>query len=317
MSTLNLQVSQNVDDGYEIYNPNYYTFSNSGVLFSNNYASSQRFQPFFRFLNVTIPNGATINSAYLVLKCSQSNLNGWSSPAIYYTHIYGIAEDNCAEFSSVNRPGLRTLTSNNNSWQIPAIVSNTEYTSPDLKTVIQEIIDRAGWSSGNALGLYAIVDTMPTTSTYLKGFYNYSQNINYSAKLNIDYTYSTGGIDHRITINDSIGLVDFIGKAPVRKPSDNLVITDSISKKITVNILESMTLNDRILVNGFINSLLVTPVDTIDLTESIGKNFIKRINDSLSLIDKSIVTNTVGGNPVVPEQDILFEKISDNLFIKI
>ena len=74
-------------------------------------------------------------------------------------------------------------------------------------------------------------------------YFDYSQNINYTAKLNIDYTYSTGGIDHRITINDSIGLVDFIGKAPVRKPSDNLVITDSISKKITVNGSEFLNTN--------------------------------------------------------------------------
>ena len=35
-----------------------------------------------------------------------------------------------------------------------SVTTDTVYTSPDIKDIVQEIIGRGGWSSGNSMGFY-------------------------------------------------------------------------------------------------------------------------------------------------------------------
>src|SRR3972149_254864 len=105
---------------------------------------------FFRFLNLPMSQGATIDSAYLTVWT-----HDFSSSNSVNIRVRATAEDNAAAFPSTsqysNDPGTRT-TAYTDGWTIPG-TRTVETTSPDIKNVIQEIVDRAGWSGGNAIAI--------------------------------------------------------------------------------------------------------------------------------------------------------------------
>lgn len=69
----------------------------------------------------------------------------------------GQAIDNAPAFSSTAKISTRTLTSATVNWVPPAWVAAGDagavQQTPDLAAVIQEIVNRSGWSSGNALAI--------------------------------------------------------------------------------------------------------------------------------------------------------------------
>lgn len=145
----------------------------------------------FRFLNVTIPQGATINSAILDFFSAGTAIG--TSPAVIF---YGNAIDDATTFNtSTQKPESKALTT--------ASVTKT-YTSAlwnpttgfgietvDVAAVVQEIINRGGWASGNALSILAY-DNGSANSTYI-GISTYDSNSARGAKLTIDYTVGGGG----------------------------------------------------------------------------------------------------------------------------
>ncbi len=107
---------------------------------------------YFRFQNIGISQGATIQSAYLKV--------------VYYTgsgtadlKIVGTDADNAAAPSHSSDGDTSLHTSAVVSWSNPSTHSTNYQTSPDIKTVIQEIVDRGGWSSGNAIMLQTYYDS--------------------------------------------------------------------------------------------------------------------------------------------------------------
>lgn len=97
-----------------------------------------------RFINLVIPQGSSISSAYLLYKYSGVGGSGtWKFIA------YGIDEDNTADFSSY--PFGRTRTSALNTYNEGQPTSGGTKTM-DVKSILEEIVGRGGWSSGNAVG---------------------------------------------------------------------------------------------------------------------------------------------------------------------
>lgn len=128
----------------------------------------------FRFPNITIPKNAIINSAKLTFV---DNTGSSISRTLNYK-ITGIAEDNTSAFtvSPISTGRTRSHTSAAVDWDFTFTPSiGTVRDTPDIKTVIQEIVNRAGWASGNALGLYVYDDgTTPGTFTYYDYRYYHS-----------------------------------------------------------------------------------------------------------------------------------------------
>ena len=101
-----------------------------------------------RFTNVSINQGATIISATLDYGAQASDTGTTA------VTIKGQADNNASAFLSVNgNISSRTKTSASVNWNLGDWVANNTYSSPDLKSVIQEIVNRAGWQPGNALAL--------------------------------------------------------------------------------------------------------------------------------------------------------------------
>jgi hypothetical protein len=103
----------------------------------------------FRFLNVIIPAGSHIVSAKLTLRSV-----GILSNVTVNTRIRAEAADNPATFSTSANFDARTWTTAHVHWNdIAAWSSLADYDSPDFAAVLQEVISRPGWASGNAVAI--------------------------------------------------------------------------------------------------------------------------------------------------------------------
>ena len=105
-----------------------------------------------RFLNVGIPQGAKIISAYVVFEASDSDNENTDIT------IRGQDADNASRFDHEeddisDRPKTSAAVAWNN---IPEWSENNYYKTPHLVSIIQEIEDRPGWSSGNAMAILFI-----------------------------------------------------------------------------------------------------------------------------------------------------------------
>ncbi len=101
-----------------------------------------------RFQNVTIPQGATIDSAYIEFECDAGT---WTGDV--YLEIRGEDIDNAPTFTTgTSNISLRTYTTASASWTITAQWTvDSKYQSSDISTVVKEIVDRGGWNSGNSM----------------------------------------------------------------------------------------------------------------------------------------------------------------------
>jgi hypothetical protein len=100
-----------------------------------------------RFQNVTIPSGAIIQDAYLEFESDETR-NTPTSVEIYAEDV-----DHAASFSTSNyNLSSRSLTVISSIWEIPPWNTvNEKHLSPDISEVVQEVVNRAGWASGNSM----------------------------------------------------------------------------------------------------------------------------------------------------------------------
>jgi hypothetical protein len=105
-----------------------------------------------RFTGITVPQGASISNAYIQFTCDETG-----STATSLT-IKGENVNNSAVFTTASsNVSSRAQTAASVAWA-PAAWStvgqaSTTQRTPDIKTIIQEIVNRTGWVSGNALSI--------------------------------------------------------------------------------------------------------------------------------------------------------------------
>ncbi|MBU0708094.1 hypothetical protein KKG41_07070 [Patescibacteria group bacterium] len=102
-----------------------------------------------RFPNVTVPQGATITSANLSFTYYSYSYDATD----VFSRIYAVAEDNHTAPTDLSTwstdHGILTTAWKN--WNFTPAAEDK--TTGDMVDVIQEIISRPGWSSGNAIGI--------------------------------------------------------------------------------------------------------------------------------------------------------------------
>jgi len=106
-----------------------------------------------RFLNVAIPQGATITNAYVQFECDEVGSKNIDPCSV---NIQGDANDNAPAFTTTAKDiSNRTRTTAIVIWTPPTWVAEhdkgVDQRTPDIKSVIQEIVSRGGWASGNSL----------------------------------------------------------------------------------------------------------------------------------------------------------------------
>ena len=104
-----------------------------------------------RFTNVAIPPGATITRAYVQFEADEVQNEATSLV------VHAQAADNPGTFSFSDKVSTRPRTTASASWapmewDLVAEAGPNQRT-PDLSAVIQEVVNRPGWASGNALAI--------------------------------------------------------------------------------------------------------------------------------------------------------------------
>ncbi|MBI5916145.1 MAG: tandem-95 repeat protein [Bacteroidetes bacterium] len=137
-----------------------------------------------RFNTINIPAGVVITSATLSFKAIAADSPNTNSGATSLT-IKGQAADNATTFTTAtNNISNRTLTTASTAWNPVAWTSGTTYTSPELKSIVQEIVNRPGWANGNSMA-FVITGTGSRSS--------YSYDGSSSGAPVLDITYATSG----------------------------------------------------------------------------------------------------------------------------
>ncbi|MBW8333580.1 MAG: metallophosphoesterase, partial [Prolixibacteraceae bacterium] len=100
-----------------------------------------------RFPNINIPPGATINTANVTFRA-----NATSGATASRMTFYGQLNENPATFTtSANNVSSRAKTTAAATWEVTQWTSGSDYSTPSLTEIVQEIIDQPGWAANNAL----------------------------------------------------------------------------------------------------------------------------------------------------------------------
>jgi len=122
-----------------------------------------------RFAGLSIPKGATIQSAYIQFQCRVQ------TTAAASLLIQGQAADNAPTFAKItNNISSRARTSANVGWA-PAPwgtvgAQGPDQQTPDLTSVMQEVVNRGGWASGDAMA-FIITGTGVRTAEAFDGLF--------------------------------------------------------------------------------------------------------------------------------------------------
>jgi len=187
--TANENIVANADDGYE---------NNSGSpwISSTTFAGGNNWVFGYylgvtlfanggvRFQSLGVPQGATIDSSTLTINIT--SITGASSSAT----IFADDVDDAPAWTNNSRPSqiAQTTASTN------LTVTTTGDTTANITSIVQEIISRSGWSSGNDIR-FALIENLPATpaDNFFAYVYDYNQGQTLAARLNVTYTVAGAG----------------------------------------------------------------------------------------------------------------------------
>jgi hypothetical protein len=142
VTTVEYQVGASADDAFEMSGTVTLTDTSANIDATSEYFGA-------RFTGVAIPQGATILRARLLLVLPTGNDDPLHT-------IYGDDADNAAQFTTgANDISGRAATAAVVTWDSTDLGGDgaSFIASPDIKAVVQEIVDRGGWASGNAMAI--------------------------------------------------------------------------------------------------------------------------------------------------------------------
>jgi len=105
-----------------------------------------------RFRTLNIPQDAKINNATLFVRTLHTY-----DPGVVQVTIYGVAENDAYAFTS-SGDFTRAFTSNYVNWNVTE-VNGYAWHNVSVTNIVQEIISRYGWRSGNSLAFIILADS--------------------------------------------------------------------------------------------------------------------------------------------------------------
>lgn len=233
MTDIVQEILTGLDDGYS-YSLPYFSADGTACYFGN--ISGYSADVFLRFDNVSIPAGAEISSAVV-----RFTADGASAGATCNVQIYFEDEDDPdAPTNRTDQMG-RDLTSAVAWNSIGAWSDGVTYDSPELYTILQNVIDRAGWNSGQALIVHIRDNASSSNAIRLLQPYEQSPVGTLSAELRV--TYDITQVDDGFTISDNVDADDGSEYA-----YDDFTIADSADRYLEVDrdVSDDFTIDDTI-----------------------------------------------------------------------
>lgn len=141
------QVSLSSDDAEERASDGSVDLTSSDIELGDDPGFSEDQTVGLRFQNITIPQGAVITTAYLEFESDEID------SVATFVNIRAQATDNASTFTSaLNDITSRPTTASVVSWTLGAWDAvDVKHQSPDLSSLVKEVVDRGGWSAGNSL----------------------------------------------------------------------------------------------------------------------------------------------------------------------
>ncbi len=140
------QVSASTDDVFYRLTPSAFALTDANMSVGIIDGITKQYGMGLRFQSVTIGKAASITTAKLTVT-SHSNRSG----TVCNSRISADDADDAATWSTSGDFDTRwaSRTTARVDWDaIVAFTTNTTYDSPEIKTVVQELVDRGGWASG-------------------------------------------------------------------------------------------------------------------------------------------------------------------------
>jgi PKD repeat protein len=134
-----------------------------------------------RFANVTVPAGATVTNAYVQFTTKEVS----TGPAPLT--VWGQAADNAATFTTTSKNvSTRARVSTSVPWNPPdwpiLKARGPDQRTPNLTGIVQQVVNRAGWASGNAMAIIV-------TGTGRRCAYSFEGGAASAPVLHIEYSF--------------------------------------------------------------------------------------------------------------------------------
>src|SRR5574343_217966 len=212
MTVITKQVAAGGDDGYQFTG----TFNATADFAGMGNSGGTAMRSFFRFTAVTIAVGSVSNSAKIQLRAYAS----YSSTTCNLNINFEAADNPAAPTTEGDLTG-RSLGSTVAGNGVGSWTGGTFYDSPDLTEELQEVIDRAGWASGNAVQVHVRNNSSSTNAFRNASTYNQNSTdgaklvVTYTAPVSVDFTDGAGAGDAvaAFSLTDSLDDASGLGDA--------------------------------------------------------------------------------------------------------
>jgi len=154
-----------------------YVYMSTKVSYIGMYNKKESHSTFW-FAGVGIPQGAQIVGAWIRLPASQDLSATCTARIVGFDQNYASPVSRYADWEIRPRTDATVL------WNLGAWVRGQWYFTPDVASIVQEIIDRDGWRAGHALA-FSIGPESGTTG--YRALYQRDQDYYSGAELTIDY----------------------------------------------------------------------------------------------------------------------------------
>src|SRR3990170_2304675 len=173
---INIRVSHSFDDAEQKENGNMDLDDKSDLDIAEN-------QIGLRFKNINIPQGSTITRAYIQFTAENNNEKDSTSVDIFAENTDNAKTFSKSKFDITNRKKTQTSVE----WYIPEWKkegsAGTAQRTPDISILVQEIVNREGWSKGNSIAFMLLINNHGDRDAL-----TYDGNPQKSARLHIEFS---------------------------------------------------------------------------------------------------------------------------------
>jgi len=181
--------------------------------------------------NVTIPKGVTILTASVELF-----VKALAGTGDIVTRMQGFDVDDMSPFGASNRPSQIAQTTalvDRTYVYTTDLVDETTLVLDDCAAIVQEIVDRASWASGNALGL--VLKDNGSASGERVQFHDYSFGAGNAAKITITYTVAAT-VDLQLPALDLQIYAGSIGGGSGSTPAEAIIVPTGSVQNLALGI---------------------------------------------------------------------------------
>ena len=178
----NIAVAESADDGSRTASG--WSSSSSTLRMGESFGYNDGY---FRFQAFTPEQAGNITNAYLTIPANNGS-SGTANLVIYAEDV-----DNAAQIASAADYDGRTRTGGSVTWDVSGVALGGTATTPDISSLLQTVIDRAGYLPGNAIQIF-IEDNGSASNNYLD-IKTFDASPSAPSTLTVEYTHTFAVIE--------------------------------------------------------------------------------------------------------------------------